>query len=68
MYAASQHSTEREQHERSLHRRLRLRRDLFTVHAASLDDPGRFKPQMVSRPPPLRRQVTDGNSASEGAT
>jgi hypothetical protein len=42
--------------------------DLFTVHAASLDDPGRFKPQMVSRPPPLRRQVTDANSASEGAT
>ena len=22
--------------------------DLFTVHAASLDDPGRFKPQMVT--------------------
>ncbi len=21
--------------------------DLFTVHAASLDDPGRYKPQMV---------------------
>jgi hypothetical protein len=22
--------------------------DLFTVHAASLDDPGRYKPQMVT--------------------